>query len=48
VRDWKELTLAAVAGALAHAAYHLGAVRQIALAVRGQDARAPAVEAGAG
>lgn len=47
VQDWKELALTAVAGALAHAAYHLGAVRQIALAVRNEGAAAPGAAAGA-
>jgi len=32
--EWDELRLAGVAGAIAHAAYHLGAIRQLSIAAR--------------
>ena len=33
--EWDDLRLAGAAGAIAHAAYHLGAIRQLAIAGRG-------------
>lgn len=41
---WKDVTLGAAIGAVAHAAYHFGAIRQMALIVKAGGAASPAMQ----